>query len=105
VSIGQRSSTTIAPQALMFLNGPQCRRYAEGFAARLAGLPDDEAVREAWLLAFGRVPNARELQLATAFLTHQTHIHNDAGQKDAAHVARVDLCQTLFGMNEFVYVD
>ncbi len=35
VSIGQRPVTTIAPQALMFMNSPQGRDYATAFADRL----------------------------------------------------------------------
>ncbi|MEJ7594976.1 MAG: PSD1 and planctomycete cytochrome C domain-containing protein [Planctomycetaceae bacterium] len=35
VSIGQRPVTTIAPQALMFMNSPQGRDYATAFAQRL----------------------------------------------------------------------
>ena len=37
VGIGRRPSTTIAPQALQFLNSPQTRRYAAGFANQLGG--------------------------------------------------------------------
>src|SRR5262249_15690052 len=33
VSIGQRATTTTASQALLFMNGPEGRRCAEGFAA------------------------------------------------------------------------
>jgi len=104
VSIGQRASTTIAPQALMFLNSPQGRAYAEAFANRL---PDEPAtaVDEAYRLAFGRSAEEREIELATAFLARQASLYEDAGHSDAMHRARMDLCQAIFGMNEFVYVD
>ena len=36
VSIGQRGTTTTAPQALSFLNGVLTRRFAQGFADRVA---------------------------------------------------------------------
>jgi hypothetical protein len=38
VSIGQRSVTTTAPQALAMMNGGLARHCAEGFAARVAGV-------------------------------------------------------------------
>jgi hypothetical protein len=96
VSIGQRSTTTIAPQALLFLNSPQGRRYAEGFARRLAGLPDGDAVERAYHIALGRQPGAAEKRLALDFLAR----HGTANPR-----ARVDFCQALLSTNEFVYVD
>ena len=105
VSIGQRSSTTIAPQALMFMNSPQGRSYAEALAARLDGLADEAAVRQAYSLAYGRVPRDEELKLALAFLAKQTAARATAGQTDSTLQSRADFCQALLGMNEFVYVD
>ncbi|MGH7136003.1 MAG: DUF1553 domain-containing protein, partial [Pirellulales bacterium] len=105
VSIGQRSSTTIAPQALLFMNSPQGRSYAEAFAGRLQGLSDDKFLPGAYALAFGRQPNANELDLADQFLAKQSAVYTAAGKNDAARLARVDFCQALMSMNEFVYVE
>ncbi|MCO6453864.1 MAG: PSD1 domain-containing protein [Pirellulaceae bacterium] len=105
VSIGQRSSTTIAPQALMFMNSSQGRSFAEGFAGRLAGLPAPEAIERAYRLAFGRSPTAEERQLAERFLHSQADAHQQAGRADGSRLALIDLCQTLLSMNEFVYVE
>jgi hypothetical protein len=105
VSIGRRASTTIAPQALMFMNSPQGRRYSEALAGRLKDLGDDEAVGRVYQLTFGREPSEREIALGTGFLTQQTAIHKAAGQADPEHLARTDYCQTLMSMNEFVYID
>ncbi|HEX7446222.1 MAG TPA: DUF1553 domain-containing protein, partial [Pirellulales bacterium] len=105
VSIGQRSSTTIAPQALMFMNSPQGRQYAEAFAARLDGLSDDQAVTEGYRRALGRAPGGQELSLAAEFLKHQAEAHAARGQADATRLARADFCQALMGMNEFVYIE
>ncbi len=91
-SIGQRSTTTTAPQALEFLNSPQGRHYAAAFAARLPAAPD-AAVDRAYRLAFGRAPAPREKELSLAFLRR--------GGVDR----RVDFCQALLSANEFVYVD
>jgi hypothetical protein len=99
VSIGQRPVTTIAPQALMFMNSPQGRRYASAFADRLGQGTPAEIAEKAWLLAFGRQPTTAEQAAATQFLT---------GPNPTAPPARetlVNFCQTLCSMNEFVYVD
>jgi hypothetical protein len=103
VSIGQRASTTIAPQALMFMNSPQGRQYAEGLAARLTGASDASAA--AYALAFGRPPSAPERELAVKFLSEQAAAHAAAGHADSARLALVDFCQALMSMNEFVYVE
>jgi cytochrome c553 len=105
VSIGQRPVTTIAPQALMFMNSPQGRDYATAFAKRLPLDSSDEAVKTAWRLAFGRVPSDAESQASLKFLVHQTEIHTKAGQTNASLSALTDLCQTVLSMNEFVYVE
>jgi hypothetical protein len=105
VSIGQRSTTTTAPQALLFMNSPQGRQYAEGLARRLDGESAGPAVEHAYRIAFGRAPTGPEKRLALDFLARQSASHRRADLDDADHRARVDLCQTLLSMNEFVYVD
>ena len=95
VSIGQRPVTTIAPQALMFMNSPQGRDYAMAFAKRLPTDSPELTVREAWRHAFGRTPTDAESAASVEFLNQQP----DARQ------AVVNLCQTILSMNEFVYVE
>lgn len=102
VSIGQRSTTTIAPQALMFMNSPQGRTYAETFASLLSA---DTPIADAYQRAFGRNPTNQETQLAKAFLKQQTDVYQRAKNAKAAAAALTDLCQTMFSMNEFIYVD
>lgn len=104
VSIGSRGSTTIAPQALMFMNSPQTRQYAAALAAQLPPLPDT-AVNVAYRAAFGRAPTKPELSAAIGFLTSQQKYYEENKQQNAARLALTDLCQTLFSMNEFVYID
>jgi hypothetical protein len=105
VSIGRRSNTTIAPQALAFMNSPQARQYAEGFAKRLGEIQSQEAIARAYLLALGRTPTDQEERLSAAFLTSQANAYRKAGKPMPEQRARVDFCQTLMSMNEFVYVD
>jgi cytochrome c553 len=103
VSIGQRTSTTVAPQALMFMNSQQGRSYAESFAATISGKPD--AIGLGYRLALGREPSNDEQLLAVQFIQGQSAEYRAAGHNDGDKVALADLCQTLFSMNEFVYVD
>jgi hypothetical protein len=106
VSIGRRSTTTTALQALLFLNNPEDRACAEGFATRLAAgsATDAEAVRLGYRLAFGRDPSAAEVQLAAAFLAGQAAAHARSGRPDPRGAALVDFCQSLMGSSEFIYV-
>jgi hypothetical protein len=105
VSIGRRSTTTIAPQALLFLNSPQGRQYAEGFARRLEGSPAEVAVDRGYRVALGRPPADREKTLALDFLARQGAAYRRDGKPDPEHRALVDFCQALLSTNEFVYVD
>jgi cytochrome c553 len=105
VSIGRRANTTIAPQALMFLNGEQTRKYAEGLAKRLEGKPAAEATALGYRLALGRAPTERESVITAAFLSAQAAAYKAAGKDAPERRAMTDFCRTLFSMNEFVYVD
>ena len=110
VSVGNRPSTTIAPQALMFMNNSQVRIYSHNFAEKLLPALEkspEEAVKNGYLSAIGRAPEEAELADAVAFIKSQAESYA-AGGKDAAtarELSLADLCQVLFGLNEFVYVE
>jgi hypothetical protein len=107
-SLGQRASTTVAPQALALVNNPQVEEYARGFARRLLPIAEkspDEAVRRATLVALGRPPAADELADELAFLRAQTESYQAAGKPDALALALADLCQATMCLNEFIFVD
>lgn len=105
VSIGQRASTTIAPQALVFLNSPQGRRYAEALAMRLPQEEIPAAIVEGYRLAFARAPTAQELTLSSVFLEKQVALYRELNIEKPFMAAMSDLCQALLGMNEFVYIE
>jgi mono/diheme cytochrome c family protein len=105
VSIGQRATTTTAPQALLFMNSPQGQQYAEGLAHRLEGQADGPAVDRAYRIAFSRAPTAPEKRLALDFLSRQKAAYRETGRVDAEQRAWIDLCRTLLSMNEFIYVE
>ena len=104
VGIGRRPSTTVAPQALMFLNSPQAHRYAQGFAERLGGLQGPRAIRQAYRIAYGRPPNEENLTDGERFLERQRQSYETEGKTDAASLALGDYCQTLLSLNEFLYI-
>lgn len=103
-SVGERPSTTIAPQALMLLNNPATRDWSRGFAKRLlsSGRELDQLVRAAYVTALGREPSEVEIQDGLKFLNTQTSTYSEG---DKAESALTDFCQILLCLNEFIYVE
>ncbi len=111
-SCGRRMNTTVAPQALALLNDPFVRMRAEELAKRLradAGGDVDAQIRAAFQLCLSRGPAPDELADARAFIAAQTaaRAQRDAKEPFAAaqRLALTDFCQSLFGLNEFIYID
>ena len=104
VSIGQRATTTIAPQALMFMNNAQGRQFAESFAKSLP-IGSADAIQVAYWRAFSRAPSQKEAELAIAFMQRQAEEYRERGTKEHQRLALTDFCQSLLAANEFVYVD
>lgn len=102
--LAQRPTTTVAPQALLLLNNPQVRASAEALAARLKPELDrlpEQAINIAFLSTIGRHPTTRERDASLRFLEQQGKTYSGPS---APQAALADLCQTLFGMNEFFYI-
>jgi len=109
-SCGRRESTTVAPQALALMNDRFVRARASDFAERVIRKTESEAqIRYAWQLALGREPSASEVESAITFI--QAQLEQRAArephrsQPETLRLALTDLCQTLFALNEFLYVD
>ncbi|MEQ1906120.1 MAG: DUF1553 domain-containing protein, partial [Pirellulaceae bacterium] len=105
VSIGQRQSTTVAPQALMFMNSQQGRLYAESFARRIATDNAENTVAAAYSTAFGRKPTPSETKVGVEFLARAKELRAGAEKAEAERLAIADFCQMLMSMNEFIYID
>jgi hypothetical protein len=106
--IALRSTTTVAPQALLMMNSPIVRGYAEGFAQRVVATSGDnpaDNVRRAYAIAIGRGPTTEEEADALAFLAEQTRAYGVTEKANASQLALTDFCQTLMSLNEFVFVD
>ena len=109
-SCGRREHTTVAPQALALLNDRFVRARAVDFAERIVRENGTESqVRLAWRLALGRQPTKTELESSTAFIDSQISVRarripND-DKSNCRQLALADLCQSIFALNEFIYVD
>jgi mono/diheme cytochrome c family protein len=106
--VEQRTTTTIAPQALLVMNNQMVRACAEALARRIAPAPDTppaDAVRAGYEVALARPPSAKELADSVAFLREQVESYRAGGKADAEHLGLTDFCQVLMGLNEFIYID
>jgi hypothetical protein len=111
-SCGRRDNTTVAPQALALLNDQFVRRVAFDFADRLIKDAGNDAARcidRAWQLALARAPSEKERSAAVAFVELQIQERKKrSGQTPDEEIRRqslADLCQAIFSLNEFFYVD
>ena len=92
-SCSRRTRSTVAPQALLLMNNAEVLLQAKYFAQRVAleaGHDPAAQVDLAFELALSRKPNDSEKSRALAFLS-------------GTPTGLVDLCQTLFNLNEFLY--
>ena len=97
-SLGVRSTTTVSPQALVFMNNPQVHLCAEGLAKAIRPRLKESlgaAIRDLYLRAYGRPPSDEDLRDGIGYL--ESH----AGQLDEA---LVDYCLVLLSTNEFIYI-
>jgi hypothetical protein len=112
VSCGLRNSTTVSTQALALLNDAFIRDRAVDFARRLIAEGGDSAgsqVDAGFQLALSRRPSEAEQAASVRFLQSQfaRRAARDATftPEEVRRQALADFCQTLFSLNEFVYVD
>ncbi|PAW79316.1 MAG: hypothetical protein B9S33_19230, partial [Pedosphaera sp. Tous-C6FEB] len=107
VTQGARPTTTVAPQALLLMNGPQVREWAEAFARRVeaetSGGEVPAQIIRAYLLALSRPATAKEQASAATFLASQTASYEADKKPNSRQLALADFCQVLFGLNEFAY--
>ena len=121
----KRNDTTVAPQALLMLNSAFVRDESAHFAKRLleempehplfervyrlglAQEKEEDRLRLAHLEVLGRPPTAEELQEAKSFLAEYDRRLQSAGrsQEESRLAAWQSYCQSLFSLNEFLYVN
>jgi hypothetical protein len=100
----RRDVTTVPTQALALLNNPFVHEQSTALAQRVnPRRAEQEQVVQAWRLALGRDPNAKELASALAHLRKQRETF--AARPDPAFDALASLCHVLLNTNEFMYID
>jgi hypothetical protein len=99
--VEKRLVSTVAPQALFLLNHPFVLTQTRALARRIIRARADEAgqVRKVYLILFGRLPSAEEVQIGREFLARAA---KSAKTREAAWE---EYCQVLLCTNEFIYVD
>jgi hypothetical protein len=93
VSCPQRSTSTVAPQALSLLNNPLAIEAAQALAARVQAESGDDVSQQidgAFAIALQRTPTDDERRSCAAFLQAQP---------------LAALCRALVNLNEFAWVD
>ena len=111
-SCGRRDQTTVAPQALALLNDPFVRMVSLDFSERVlreVGHEPSQWIDRAYRLAVGRAPTESEYSASLDFV--MTQMHERAQRSDSIsdeenrRRSLADFGQTLFSLNEFIYVD
>ncbi len=99
--VGNRTTSTVAPQALFMMNSDFMQTASESLAARLDH--DSQAIERRiqtlYQLVLQRGPTATELQDAAEFVNESKSLAD--GDEAAAWVL---LCQTLLASSEFIYL-
>ncbi|MEE2643113.1 MAG: DUF1553 domain-containing protein [Planctomycetota bacterium] len=99
VTDSNRSSTTVAPQALFLMNSEFSAEISESLADRILASKSNPASRHrlAYQIAFSREPTYDEISRDRSFLRE---MQNEMGQKSAWNL----FCQTILMSNEFLYI-
>jgi hypothetical protein len=114
-SCARRQNTTVAPQAMVILNDRFVRSVARDFATLLVQRRTDQSVpvefelkpivEESFETSFARLPTDREIETSIQFIETQTKARIERAEREPRIEALTDFCQSLFGLNEFIYVD
>lgn len=115
VSCARRTNTTVAPQAMVILNDGFVRAVAREFAELLVDRTSAESsstdvnldlvIELAFQLSFSRLPTESEISASTEFLETQIQVRSERSEENPQLEALTDFCQSLFGLNEFIYVN
>ncbi|MFN5919248.1 MAG: DUF1553 domain-containing protein, partial [Planctomycetota bacterium] len=99
VSIGQRQSTTIAPQALAFMNNPLARSAAESLANEISDIGQLDKV---FMKVLSRQATETERQAALRFIARAEQTRREQNANEPEKMAWADFCQILLCCNEFI---
>ena len=104
-SADQRFSSNVPLQRLYFMNDPFVYEQAGRLADRVYSQPDDGArIRQAYLLLYGRLPSAKELELGEAFLKNTPEKPGYAVDGEPI-TAWKQYARILLSSNEFEFIN
>lgn len=94
-----RNVSTVAPQALFFMNHPWMQQMACYLAASVRGgqTCDAGSIERLYRQVFARSPSSQELIIVQDWL--------NTGTPDETNQRFIELCQMLLSSNEFLYVE
>ena len=104
--IGDRSVTTVPPQALAMMNSPLVRQLAEKLALRVQEnneMVPEQIVDTTFWITLSRPPAPYEAAQMSQFVADQAARYGN--EEAAMTVAVTDFCQLMLCLNEFFYVD
>ncbi|MFG0261595.1 MAG: DUF1553 domain-containing protein, partial [Novipirellula sp. JB048] len=107
VLMGDRNTSTIAPQALFMMNSELVDELTFAIADRMLQLDADlpSRVNRLYLESYGRPVTAEELSDAGAFISQFQSLYADQAEQMAPQrLAWQALCQSIVASNEFVYL-
>lgn len=108
VPVGERSVTTVAPQALMLLNDDFVRREGEAMVRRLdreVGSEGEGRVLRAFQLSLQRKPTPSEMEASLAMVREQERLISSGPGRLSSSAAWREFCVALFNLNEFLHID
>jgi hypothetical protein len=101
---GARETTNVPLQALYLMNSPFVLARAQGLAERLLRETDtpEKQIRRAFVLCYGRLPDADERAMSLEFLERAKEASDGANGQTGALAA---FCQSLLATAEFRNLD
>ena len=107
----RRQHSAVVLQSLLMVNGKFISDQAVQFSKRVierAGSNQKLRIREAFMLAFCRLPTDSEWETSFSFLesqAHQLQLEKDIEKSQACDHSLQELCHMLLSANEFLYVE
>ena len=109
---GNRSSTTIAPQALFLMNSELVHKTTTGMAKRVlasSNMKTADRVTRLYSLAYGRLPTEDEtnhsVEALKSFDQLLADVQPNLSKKDRSFESWRLLCQVIASANEFIYIN
>ncbi|MFO1042880.1 MAG: PSD1 and planctomycete cytochrome C domain-containing protein [Planctomycetaceae bacterium] len=106
IPTGDRTTTTVAPQALMMLNSEFVTRTSTDLAQRLLAISgtDEARIRQMYITAFGREATVDDVRDSQSFLAAVEKGPGDIAAEKRRQRAWECLCQVVLASNEFIYL-